>query len=52
MYPLNTMKWAKENNKEYDIFVFLGTNKMNFRNVKQALKDYRAFMKKKVRYVF
>lgn len=51
VYPLTTIKWAKENNKVYDVFVFLGTNKMNFRNIRNVVKEYRAFMKKKVKYV-
>lgn len=49
--PLSTMTWAKENNKEYDVFVFLGTNKMNFKNMNEAIKDYQAFLKKSVKYV-
>lgn len=43
------MNWAKENNKEYDVFVFLGTNKMNFRNIKLSIKEYQKFLKKPVK---
>lgn len=46
------MVWAKENNKQYDVFVFLGTNKMNLRDIKKTIKEYQAFFNKKVKYVF
>jgi hypothetical protein len=45
------LNWAKENNKEYDIFVFLGTNKMNLKNIDGAIKEYQTALKKKVKYV-
>lgn len=44
------MVWAKENNKEYDVFVFLGTNKMNLNNAKQFIKEYQEFLKKPIKY--
>lgn len=43
------MKWAKENKKEYDVFVFLGTHKMNFRSIKLSIKEYQKFSKKRVK---
>lgn len=46
------MNWAKENNKKYDVFVFLGTNKMNLKNINKAVKEYQEFLKKSVKYVF
>jgi len=49
--PLSSMVWAKENNKEYDVFMILGTNKMNLKNVKQFIKEYQAFLKKPVKIV-
>lgn len=43
------MNWAKENNKEYDVFVFLGINKMNLNNIKLSIKEYQTFLKKPVK---
>jgi len=36
-----SLKWAKENNKEFDVFVFLGNNKMNLRFFKRYMKEYQ-----------
>lgn len=44
------MDWAIENKKEYDVFVFLGTNKMNLKNIKKAKKEYQEFSKKSLKY--
>jgi len=53
VYPLSTMEWAIENNKEYDVFVFLGTEKMNFDKMKEAISKYRKFFNNKpIKYVF
>jgi len=53
VFPLSTMEWAIENNKEYDVFVFLGTEKMNFKKMKEAISKYRTFLNNKpVKYVF
>lgn len=47
--PLSIMNWAKENSKEYDVFVFLGTNKMNVKSIKLSIKEYQKFSKKSVK---
>lgn len=44
------MDWAIENKREYDIFVFLGTNKMNLKDIKKAKKEYQEFSKKSIKY--
>lgn len=44
------MDWAIENEREYDVFVFLGTNKMNLKNIKKAKKEYQEFSKKSIKY--
>jgi len=44
------MDWARQHNKEYDVFVFLGTNKMNLKNAIKYIKEYRAFLKKPIKY--
>jgi len=49
--PLSVMNWARENNKEYDVFVFLGTNTMNLKNTNKAIKEYQAFLKKPVKII-
>lgn len=46
------MNWAKENNKEFDVFVFLGTNTMNLKTANKVIKEYQAFLKKPVKYEF
>jgi len=48
---LSTFDWAIKNNKEYDIFLFLGTNTMNLLKIKKAIEEYKSFLKKSVKYV-
>lgn len=40
-----SFKWAKENNKEYDVFVFLGNNQMDLQLFKNNMKGYQAHFK-------
>lgn len=49
--PLSTMIWAKEKKKECDVFVFLGSNKMDLKNIKEVKKEYQHFSNKPVKYV-
>lgn len=49
--PLSVLDWAKENNKVYDIFVFLGSNNMILKDLKKCKQNYHAFSQKPVKYV-
>jgi len=40
-----SFKWAIENNKEFDVFVCLGNNKMNLKLFKNSMKEYQAHFK-------
>ncbi|XP_029345221.1 60 kDa SS-A/Ro ribonucleoprotein isoform X2 [Acyrthosiphon pisum] len=51
VYPHMSFKWAKENNKEFDVFVFLGNNKMNLRLFKRSMKGYQTHFKNPVKII-
>lgn len=51
--PLNTLEWSKECNIMYDVFLFVGTNKMDLRMIRKAKAEYEAhFSNSKIKYVF
>lgn len=51
--PLDTFEWSKECNLMYDVFLFVGTNKMDLRMIRKAKADYEAyFSNSKIKYVF
>ena len=49
VFPYNSIKWAKENNKEFDVFVFLVNNKMNLNLFEMHMKEYQAHFKNPVK---
>jgi len=50
--PLNTVNWAKKQDKIFDVFLFLGTSKMDLRGIRQTKANYEAFSNSKIKYVF
>jgi len=44
-----SFNWAKENNKEFDVFVFMGNNKMNLKTFKNGMKRYQEHFKNPVK---
>lgn len=46
------MTRAREKREKYDVFVFLGTNKMNYDGMKYTVRSYRKSAKKPIKYVF
>lgn len=48
--PQFVMDWAFENKREFDVFVFLGTNKMNLKDFRKAKKEYQELSKKSIKY--
>ncbi|KAE9528516.1 hypothetical protein AGLY_012087 [Aphis glycines] len=41
--PLDTLVWSKECNIMYDVFLFVGTNKMDLRMIRKAKAQYEAY---------
>jgi len=50
--PLSSIKWAQKQEKMYDVFLFLGTSKMDFQNIKKTKASYEAHTNIKTKYVF
>ncbi|XP_025198859.1 uncharacterized protein LOC112597136 [Melanaphis sacchari] len=51
--PLSTLDWSMSCNQMYDVFLFMGTNNMDLKNIKKAKKEYEAyFSNTKIKYVF
>lgn len=50
--PLSTVNWAKNYEKNIDVFLFLGTAEMNLRGIRKAKANYEAFSNSKIKYVF
>ncbi|VVC28670.1 Hypothetical protein CINCED_3A009897 [Cinara cedri] len=51
MDHLSSINWARQNKQNYDLFVLLGTNQMNLRNIKKAIKKYQKFSQKTVKVI-
>uniref|UniRef100_A0A2H8U049 SS-A/Ro ribonucleoprotein n=1 Tax=Melanaphis sacchari TaxID=742174 RepID=A0A2H8U049_9HEMI len=51
VHPHLALKWARENNKKFDVFVFMGTNNMNLRPLKKIIKGYQEFFKNPVKVI-
>lgn len=51
VYPQLTFKWARQNNKKFDVFVFMGTNKMNLRLFKKNIKGYQTHFNNPVKVI-
>lgn len=49
--PLSTINWAKKKKNIVDVFLFLGTNKMDFRGIRKTKANYEAFSNSKIKYV-
>lgn len=49
--PLCTMNWARKYNRIYDVFLFLGTTKMDYNNLKKTKANYEALTNSKIKYV-
>ncbi|VVC32718.1 TROVE domain [Cinara cedri] len=45
------INWARRYSQNYDVFVLLGTNKMNLRNIKKAIKNYQQFCQNSVKII-
>jgi len=50
--PLSTVNWAKKRNKIFDVFLFLGTTKMDLKGIRKTKANYEAFSNSKIKYVF
>ncbi|XP_060851709.1 uncharacterized protein LOC132930067 [Rhopalosiphum padi] len=51
VYPQATFKWARDHKKKFDVFVFMGTNKMNLRLFKKVIKGYQTHFKNPVKVI-
>jgi len=49
--PLNTINWAKQQEKIVDVFLFLGTTEMNLRGIRKTKANYEAYSNTKIKYV-
>ncbi|XP_060847363.1 uncharacterized protein LOC132926954 [Rhopalosiphum padi] len=49
--PLTTLQWCKKHNQMYDVFVFLGTNKMDLKRIRKAKANYEAFSNSKIKII-
>jgi len=50
--PLDTINWARKNEKKVDVFLFLGTPEMDLKDIRKTKANYEAFSNSKIKYVF
>ncbi|XP_026819290.1 uncharacterized protein LOC113557950 [Rhopalosiphum maidis] len=41
--PLSTLHWSKDRNQMYDVFLFMGTHKMDLKSIRKVKANYEAY---------